>query len=764
MKFLNSKTAGLMADTLCGILLSAAACMALFSLLQYGEGFGSCLLFVLTDFALIVIFTRKWWILPALIAAGALLTALAAWLLGSADETFGAVAAFFRWCAQPYHDAAPDDVSAFLWRLIIALPVCLAVFAYFRKLFCFPPLPFVSAALLVWVYLHKTADVWYVLIALLFVVFVSDAKARGARISRDGSEGISSAMLSVSAVIVMPVVLLAAFLCAPQKDGDWQCKPFVNAVQDIGDYLGIGDGRLAAGGSFSLTETGFSPLEQRLGGNVTVSNKLTLKVKTDTPVCLAGAVFNTYDGKSWYDSQPLERFRYTNFIWQGKRNEAFDIGKPSDGRMRELFGQISKSVEMEVECRLQGRTLFAAGRLQELTGEKPDTADVFFNNQAELFTLKPYSSLMYRFRTVVADRKADRFDTNMRELERLAEDCADEGWDAAAAEYLQLPDTLPQSVYDAAEEAAQGCETPYEKAAAIEKWLADNCVYTLTPGTPDDGDFVASFLKQKKGYCVYFASAMTVMARCLGLPARYVIGFALQRSPLSDANNAYVATNATAHAWTEVYFKGIGWMPFDATNWDSDDEAVIESGLSQSGSGYIPQPLPAPSPSAVISGVQTDSRSGGIPLAAVVSLLCVSAAIALIALIRYLGLFAKGYYGRLCRKYDNAGDKLNACYAKVIRQAAFLGVRRQPSDTIQTLARRIDDALDNGAMSDVCRAVEVMRFGQKEPSEQDVKRMCEFSLELERLLRVKLGFRGYLWRRILRLPGGRKIASGKDKP
>ena len=97
--------------------------------------------------------------------------------------------------------------------------------------------------------------------------------------------------------------------------------------------------------------------------------------------------------------------------------------------------------------------------------------------------------------------------------------------------YRQLPADLPAMVRELAETITQADSTPYLKARSIETWLSENTTYTLTPGTPpDDVDFVAHFLQERQGYCVYYASAMTVLARCVGLPARYVTGFAIHRS------------------------------------------------------------------------------------------------------------------------------------------------------------------------------------------------------------------------------------------
>lgn len=132
--------------------------------------------------------------------------------------------------------------------------------------------------------------------------------------------------------------------------------------------------------------------------------------------------------------------------------------------------------------------------------------------------------------------------------------------------YLQLPPSLPARVKDLAKNLTSTCKTDYDKAKAIEKYLSNNYVYTLAPDpTPKDRDFTDYFLFDlKEGYCTYYATAMTVMVRSLGIPARYVEGYSLP--PIAGANGVYEVTNQQAHAWVEVYFEGFGWLPFEPTS------------------------------------------------------------------------------------------------------------------------------------------------------------------------------------------------------
>ena len=131
--------------------------------------------------------------------------------------------------------------------------------------------------------------------------------------------------------------------------------------------------------------------------------------------------------------------------------------------------------------------------------------------------------------------------------------------------YLQLPSNLPQRVKNLAFEITSSANNDYDRAKAIEEYLYQNYEYTLEPGnTPEGRDFVDYFLFDlKKGYCTYYASAMTVLARSIDIPARYVEGYVLPRESSSDG--VYKVRNKEAHAWVEVYFEGFGWIPFEPT-------------------------------------------------------------------------------------------------------------------------------------------------------------------------------------------------------
>ncbi|ANY65771.1 hypothetical protein BBD42_04285 [Paenibacillus sp. BIHB 4019] len=151
----------------------------------------------------------------------------------------------------------------------------------------------------------------------------------------------------------------------------------------------------------------------------------------------------------------------------------------------------------------------------------------------------------------------------------------------ALAEYLQLPESLPSRVAAlAAEVSGGGVTSRYDQVKAVETYLRSSYTYSAeNSAVPGAGaDFVDDFLfKQHEGYCVHFSSAMVIMLRTQGIPARWVKGFApgTVSAEQPDARNdaahagmklaAYEVKGKDAHAWVEVYFPGAGWVPFDPT-------------------------------------------------------------------------------------------------------------------------------------------------------------------------------------------------------
>jgi hypothetical protein len=154
--------------------------------------------------------------------------------------------------------------------------------------------------------------------------------------------------------------------------------------------------------------------------------------------------------------------------------------------------------------------------------------------------------------------------------------------------YLQLPAGLPQRVRDLANELTRNSETPLDKALAIQEYLrGPTFEYSQDIGKPPRGaDGVDYFLfETKKGYSDYFASAMAIMLRSAGVPARLAAGYG--PGELQGGIDRRVIRDSDSHGWTQVYFPGHGWIDFEPTpRW-----GVLSRGLAQSSTDDTEDPL-----------------------------------------------------------------------------------------------------------------------------------------------------------------------------
>jgi protein-glutamine gamma-glutamyltransferase len=129
---------------------------------------------------------------------------------------------------------------------------------------------------------------------------------------------------------------------------------------------------------------------------------------------------------------------------------------------------------------------------------------------------------------------------------------------------LQPPPAVDPRIPRLAARITASADNNYDRAVAIENYLRRNFGYTLQLPQTIPNDPIANFLfVRKRGHCEYFASAMAVMLRTLGIPARLVTGF--RGGEFNDLTSQYVIRARDAHAWVEVYFPGQGWVSFDPT-------------------------------------------------------------------------------------------------------------------------------------------------------------------------------------------------------
>ena len=299
---------------------------------------------------------------------------------------------------------------------------------------------------------------------------------------------------------------------------------------------------------------GYAFDEKKLGGTPVLSESPLFEVESVTgvkgigPLYLRTQVFDLYDGKTWRSTT--------------------DQGEESTDRV-ELSTNFSFPHYLKIRLLLEYYHLLPhtldTGRigLGELRAVRETEQDplVRGNRHSALSLSAPWRAgeTIYLERIPAADPPP--------ELDPEQE-----------ARYLQIPDSLTRrtrelaaslaartaSIASPAAPASLAADNPEQLLGAIEHFLAANFVYTLKVPFPKPGDdFVDQFLfSSLGGYCVHFASALVLLARLNGVPARYATGFLHY---LPSRGGPSTVSGLSSHAWPEVWIKGKGWQVWEAT-------------------------------------------------------------------------------------------------------------------------------------------------------------------------------------------------------
>ncbi|WP_285248256.1 DUF3488 and transglutaminase-like domain-containing protein [Pseudarthrobacter sp. efr-133-R2A-89] len=198
-------------------------------------------------------------------------------------------------------------------------------------------------------------------------------------------------------------------------------------------------------------------------------------------------------------------------------------------------------------------------------------------------------------------------------------------------DFSRIPGNVPDIVKSTANTVAGTAGTPYQKAMAIQRYLRSS-EFTYSLQSPVQGGYdgnglsvLADFLQQKSGYCIHYASAMAVMARLEGIPSRIAVGYApgrLTGATITVAGQGalpeYEADARDAHAWPELYFQGLGWVPFEPTpsrgvvpDYATDAPAPAVPDTLGNNDGLVPEAAPAPSASPSATALPVPGGTGG---------------------------------------------------------------------------------------------------------------------------------------------------------
>jgi transglutaminase-like putative cysteine protease len=315
---------------------------------------------------------------------------------------------------------------------------------------------------------------------------------------------------------------------------------------------------------------------------------------------------------------------------------------------------------------------------------------------------------------------------------------------AGLAPDFELPSSYETAALkELAERYAGGQSTEFGAANALATWLSGpQFTYTHAAVPFDDAAGLLSFLtKTRAGFCVQYAWAMTVLARLLGIPARFVTGYtAGTRLP----NGSYAVKNTDAHAWTEVYFPTFGWIRFEPTPGGVGGTAAPPSymtsstgappipagaapinpvtgaptgtgGRQSASSAIVSQPRSGHSgPSRALAGGPAGTPWAALALAVIAAIALVTPAAARVTLRRW----------RWMRATDDA-SRARAAWREFLDDLADYGVGARPGEPPRRLAGRITAGLPESAGAAIWRlalAEERARFAACPSGSQHLRR------------------------------------------
>ena len=323
----------------------------------------------------------------------------------------------------------------------------------------------------------------------------------------------------------------------------------------------VSAGRLSQFAQQNAYTTGFGD-EVMLGqiGQIQQSDSVVMRAQFDRtpPADLKwhGVTLSQFDGRRWFNRRIDERL----LIFRGSMDATYSFTQPDarrildglatpDPRLGErLRSGAARYVSYRVNLEPIGANLFFyPSRLISIRGSA--SRDYMLSSNAVLTYRDPGSFVVRSYAGISLVFTPAEPTSLSRESE------------PALGEYLELPKMDPRVAALARQVTARET-THFAQARAVEEYLRTKYGYTLEMVATSDP--IPFFLfERKKGHCEYFASAMAVMLRTLGIPSRIVNGF--RNGEQSDITGSYLVRGKDAHSWVEAYIPGSGWIEFDPT-------------------------------------------------------------------------------------------------------------------------------------------------------------------------------------------------------
>jgi transglutaminase-like putative cysteine protease len=349
---------------------------------------------------------------------------------------------------------------------------------------------------------------------------------------------------------VVTAATIAVFLAMPRLPGTFvHTPPFsLSGAQPVGDFSGAVSNPGLPGPTDGVVNyatdayPGFSDIvDLRARGHL--SDDIAFRVRSSQASLWRAEVFDTFDGSRWTIGDPT-----TTVLPSLEDGGGASMPQSADGPIGVPTVPVTQTFYIQSP---QPNVLFAAYRPTQIYfpagGLRTDAYDSV-RSPIYLDTGMVYSVVS---NVPITDARTLRSAVPLH----VSPDDPD----------LELPRTMPQRVAGLAAQITAGKSTEYDKVIAVQDWIAANTQYDLNVARDPAGvDTVDRFLfVTHRGFCEQIASAMAVLLRTQGIPTRLVTGYG--PGTWNPFTGYYEVKQSDAHAWLEVYYPSIGWVPYDPT-------------------------------------------------------------------------------------------------------------------------------------------------------------------------------------------------------
>lgn len=392
------------------------------------------------------------------------------------------------------------------------------------------------------------------------------------------------------------ILMILALLCIPisSEPIQWRgIKSVLSSVRQLGQSVvdAVRETLDESYGEYSVKITGFSETSN-LGGDIDKDDQIVMHLTMDKRfserVYLFGNGKNVYENNSWseafgsdsiYDKEEYQ-LDYIEFLYALYRYDSFTNSGDWMGKVRINITYDSiytRSIFLPLKSKLLEKDGSGLG-LQEdeynvkMTGLQGEDFSYYIDALALNYGGEEFQSFVrsqegYWYGNDI--EKIQAMEETLRKeyiglyikIPNNIQEVLEKRRESIYSNFTKVGEDVPERVTNLALEITKNCTTQYEKLKAIEQYLTQY-TYTLTPGeVPKNRELVDYFLfDSQEGYCTYFATAMAVMGREVGIPTRYMQGFSVPTK-----KEEMVVTNEEAHAWVDAYIDGIGWLSFEPT-------------------------------------------------------------------------------------------------------------------------------------------------------------------------------------------------------